>query len=126
MDEKTRQEFLNVLCPRIRPIAARVMDCACGCEALDLFRYRTRVWLEIADIAHYLKQPLDHVVGALDLLTEIGILERRDIFGMAFYGMTRNQQVLNALEQFWAWRDEWHVQLERVRGTLRLGSVHAV
>ncbi len=126
MDEKTRQEFLDELCPRVRPLAARVMDCACGCEALDLFRYRTRVWLETADIAHYLKQPIDHVVAALDDLTEIGILERRDIFGMAFYGMTQNEAVLNALEQFWAWRDEWQARLERVKGMLQLDSMRVV
>ncbi len=125
MDEKTRQDFLDELCPRLRPIVRRVMDCACGCEALDFFRYRTRVWLETADIAHYLRQPVDQVVAALNLLTAIGILERRDIFGIAFYTMTQDEEILNALDQFWAVRDDWYAHLEQVKGTLRLGSVHA-
>ncbi len=126
MDEKTRQEFLGELCPRLRPLALRMMECPCGCEALDFFRYRTRVWLETADIAHYLHQPIDRVIAALNLLTEVGILERRDIFGVAFYGLTHNEEILNALEQFWTWRDDWLAHLERVKGTLQLGSARPV
>ncbi len=58
MDEITRQELLDELCPRLRPIVQRMMDCPCGCETLDFFRYRTHVWLESADIAHHLRQPV--------------------------------------------------------------------
>ncbi len=125
MDDKTRQEFLDELCPRLRPMALRVMECTCGCEAIDFFRYRTRAWLEAADIAHYLQQPVDQVAAALNLLTVIGILEQRDIFGTVFYAMTQDEEILNVLDQFWAVRDDWFVQLERVIGTLRLGSIHA-
>lgn len=126
MEEITGQEFLNELCPLLRPVARRVMECPCGCEALDFFRFRTRVWLEAADIAHHVRQPVDQVIVALNLLGELGILERRDILGVAFYGMARNEQILNALEQFWAWRDDWHMRLERVRGTLQLGGESTV
>ena len=42
MDEITRQELLDELCPRLRPTVQRMMDCPCGCEALDFFRYRPR------------------------------------------------------------------------------------
>ncbi len=126
MGEKTRQVYLDELCPRLRPIAQRVMDCPCGCEALDFFRYRSRVWLETADIVHYLGLRLDQGVAALNLLTELGILERRDIFGVGFYGLTHDEQVLNALEQFWAWRDDWHTRLEQVKDTLQLGSARGV
>ncbi len=125
MDAKTCQEFLDELCPRLRPIARRIMSCTCGCEVLDFFRYRTRVWLEAADIAYHLRQSTNQVVAALNLLTAIGLLERREIFGVAFYAMTQEQEVLNALDQFWAVRDDWYARLEQVRGTLRLGSVHA-
>lgn len=125
MDNETRKEFLGELCPRLRPVAARVLDCTWGCEALDFFRYRKRAWLDTADIAHYVGVPEDQAIDALNLLTEVRILQRQDIFGVAFFSMTQNEEVLKGLEQFWTWRDDWLGKLEKVRGALHLRTIQS-
>ncbi|MCL5951754.1 MAG: hypothetical protein M1132_08545 [Chloroflexi bacterium] len=124
MDDITRDEFLDKLSPDIRPLIACAMDCECGCEVLDFFRQRPLVWLEVSDIVYHLKQPHGQVVNALNQLTDARILEGFTVLGAwTFYGLTRDAEVLVALEQFWRLRDDWHVRWERVRGTLRWRAV---
>ena len=121
MDQTMRQQFLDELCPRLRPLIACVMNCECGCEALDFFRHRPLTWLEASDIAYHLRQPYDQVVAALNQLTALGILERFTVLGSwTFYGLTQSAEILNALEQFWAWRDDWHMRMEQVKHELQL------
>lgn len=110
---------MSDLCPRARPLIVQVMDCACGCEALDFFRTRSRTWLEVADIAYYMSQTEKEVAVALHALTHIGVTERREIFDTAFYSLTRNAEVLEALDQYWLWREEWNARWRRVNGTLK-------
>ena len=121
MDLQLRQEFLNDLCPRLQPLAACVMDCECGSEVVEFFRRRSRTWLEASDIIYHLRQPNDQVTAALNQLTALGILERFTVLNSwTFYGLTQSAEILNALEQFWAWRDDWHTRMERVKHELQL------
>lgn len=119
MDNATREEFLSDLCPRVRPLIVQLMDCACGCEALDFFRTRSHTRLEVADIAYHMSQTEMEVAVALRALTQIGVVERQEIFDTAFYSLTRNAEVLEALDQYWLWRDEWNARWRRVKGTLK-------
>ncbi len=125
MNDLTLQEFLAELCPRLRPVVARVMDCRYGCEILDFFRHRRLVWLEAADIANYVSAPLDQVGGAVDQLARLGLLEHRDVLGNAYYGLTHDAEILNHLEQFWTWRDDWSEHWQRAKGELRLNTARA-
>ncbi len=121
MDQTMRQQFLDELCPRLRPLIAGVMDCECGCEALDFFRRRPLTWLEASDIAYHLRQPNDQIAAALNRLSALGLLERFTVLGSwTFYGLTRSAEILNALEQFWAWRDDWHTRMDRLKHELQL------
>jgi hypothetical protein len=123
MDEIERQEFLREPCPGLRPLIVRVLDCKCGCHVLDFFRRRPLTWLEASDIAYHLRQPDDEVVTALNHLANIGIVQRLIVLGYSFCGLTRDADALEAIEQFWVWRDIRHAHLERVSDALRLRSV---
>ena len=126
MDESTRQELLDELCPHLRPLIARVMDCECGCEVLDFFRQRSLTWLEASDIAYHLRQSPAYVIEALNQLAEVGILERHTVLSRwTFYGLARNAGILQALEQFWSWRDDYHARLERAEDALKLRAPKA-
>lgn len=121
MDQTMRQQFIDELCPRLRPLIGCVMDCECGSEVVEFFRRRSRTWLEASDIAYHLRQPYDQVVAALNQLTALGILERLTVLGSwTFYGLTQSAKILNALEQFWAWRDDWRTRMEQLKHELQL------
>ena len=121
MDLQLRQEFLNDLCPHLQPLAAGVMDCECGNEVVEFFRRRPRTWLEASDIVYHLRQPNDQVAAALNQLTALGILERFTVLSSwTFYGLTQSTEIVNALEQFWAWRDDWHTRMEQLKHELQL------
>ncbi len=120
MEEKTREEFLNDLCPRIRTVVADLMEYDCGCAVLDFFRQRPLTWLEASDVAYHLRQPHPQVVAALDQIAKTRFVERRSISNATFYSLTRNEKLLNVLEQFWIWRDDWQHRVESVREILQL------
>ncbi len=121
MDQTMRQKFLDELCPRLRPLIACVMDCACGSQVIEFYRRRSRTWLEASDIAYHLRKPNDQVAAALYRLTALGILERFTVLGSwTFYGLTQKPEILNALEQFWTWRDDWRMRVEQVKNELQL------
>lgn len=122
MDEVTRQQFLDELCPQIRPLIARLMDCACGCEILELFRRRPLTSLQASDIAYHLRLPQPQVIEGLSLLVDAGVIECRGILDFTFYGLTHDSEIQRALEQFWVWRDHWRTRLERVRSGLQLNA----
>lgn len=115
-----REEFLNDLCPRIRPVVAHLMECDCGCAVLDFFRQRPLTWLQASDVAYHLRQPHQVIAETLNQIAEAGLVERRNILNSTFYGLTKNENLLNALEQFWVWRDDWRSRVESVRVALQL------
>ncbi len=123
MEEATRQGFLDELCPQIRPLIARLMDCDCGCNILEFFRRRPLTSLQASDIAYHVRRPRTQVIEALNLLAEIGVIECQQIPDFAFYRLTRDSEIQSALEQFWIWQDYWHTHLSRVRESLQLGAV---
>ncbi len=120
VNQTTRQEFLNDLCPRIRPLIACTMDCPCGCETLDLLRVRSNTWLTASDIAYHVSAPIEHVQAALDLFVRTGFVERLEAVGWTFYAIARDGKTPIALEQFWLQRDDWRDRVTRVQATLRL------
>ena len=120
MDAVTRQYFLDELCPRLRTLIECVMDCDCGCEAVDFFRSRSLALAEARDIAAQVRLPLDQVLPSLDRLVELGIVERVMILNEPFYGLTRDPRARSALEQFWLMRDDWRGRMEQTRATLLL------
>jgi len=120
MDEVTREKFLEELCPRLRPLIARVMECSYGCETLDLLRLRARTWLTASDIAYHVNAPLAPVQEALALFVSAGIVERHDVMRLSFYAITSNGRMQIALEQFWLQRDDWRDRVAQVQETLRL------
>lgn len=120
MNALTREEFLEDLCPGVRPIIAAVMECECGCEALDLLYNRPRTWLETTDIAYHLGQPVDKTIATLERLHYFLVLNRRDIFGIAFFHLTENQEILQALDQYWTWREVWRSRWQQTQDTLKL------
>lgn len=115
------QPFISELCPRLRPLIARVLQYECGCHMLDFFRQRPRAWLQAMDIAYYLHQRPTQTEATLEELVQEGILERFTVLDtFTFYGLSQSPKVLQALEQFWAWRDDWKAQVEQVRFALQL------
>jgi DNA-binding IclR family transcriptional regulator len=123
MHDKTQQEFLNELCPHLRPLIARVLECECGCQTLDFFRRRPLAWLEASDIAYHLHRPPNETTEILKRLTEAGVLERFTVLdSRTFYGLSQRHEILQALDQFWAWRDHWDAQLEQVKDALQLSA----
>ncbi len=125
MQDLTQQEFLNELCPRLRPLIARVLECDCTCQTLDFFRRRPLAWLESSDIAYHLHRPEDETIELLKQLTEAGLLDRFTVLNsQTFYGLAPRSDILKALDQFWVWRDHWNAQLERVRDALQLHAIH--
>lgn len=126
MQDKMQLDFLNELCPNVRPLIAQVLECECGCQALDFFRRRPRAWLGASDIAYHLGQPLDRTMTILNRLTEAGILEGFTVRNTwTFYGLSQRTEVLRALDQFWAWRDDRLAQIEQVRDALQLPATRA-
>lgn len=122
MDSLSRQEFLDELCPQLRPLVERLMDCDCGCEVIDFFRYRTLTWIEASEIAGQLQLPTERAGQSLAQLAAIGIVDRFEVLDRAFFGLTRDPQALRTLEQFWLLRDGWRSQLEQARSALHLGG----
>lgn len=124
MEDPTQQEFLNELCPRLRPLVARVLECECACQMLDFFRRRPLAWLEASDIAYHLHRPQEETVEILKQLTDTGFLDQFTVMnGRTFYGLPARSDILKALDQFWAWRDHWNAQLEQVKDTLQLRAI---
>ena len=100
---------------------ARVAECECGIQALDFFRRRPRAWLQASDIAYHLDLPRKQTLALLRVLTEEGILESiRVLNAWTFYGLSQRAESLAALDQFWAWRDDWHARVEQVKTALQL------
>lgn len=120
MYENARNEFLEGLCPQVRPLIAAVMECECGCEALDLLYSRQRTWMETADIAYHMRQPVEQIVTVLERLHYFLVLDRRDIFGMVFYHLTKNQEILQALDQYWTCRELWRSRWQETQDALKL------
>jgi hypothetical protein len=120
MDEETREEFLNDLCPRIRPLVANLMDCDCGGAVLDFFRQRSHGWLQATDIAYHLRRPNGLVIAALNRIAETGIVERHRVLNMIFYGLTEDENLKRAIEQFWICRDDWQSRVGVIRDRLQL------
>ena len=120
MDDTTRHKFLDELCPHLRTLIECLMDCDCGCEVVDFFRHRKLTLIEARDIAGHLQRPLNEVAPSLDRLVEMGILERQVILDWTLYGLARDAQIRNGLEQFWLLRDAWRQQWEQTQETLHL------
>jgi hypothetical protein len=120
MDAQTLTEFLNELCPRLRPLITRVMDCPCGCETLDLLRLRARTWLTASDIAYHVNASIEHVQVALELFVSAEIVERHDVMQWTFYALARDEGIQTALEQYWLQRDDWRDRVTRMQETLHL------
>lgn len=120
MYDKTRDEFLNDLCPRVRPIIAQIMECECGCELLELFRTRPRTLLELADVIYHAKLSSEDVSRALEQLHTLAIIERREVLDTKFYCLTQEAEIIAALEQYWTWRQVWQARLQEVRGALKI------
>ena len=120
MDNATRLEFLADLCPELRALTTRLMDCDGGCELVDFFRHRTFTWVQADDIAGQLHCPADQVVPALNRLVELGVLKRRVVLDWTFYSLTADTQILSALEQFWLVRDAWQMNVRQVQAALHL------
>ena len=120
MNTITREEFLDDLCPRVRPIIAAIMECECGCEALDVLYSRPRTWTETADLAYHLRQPVEQVVPTLERFLSVGVLSRRDLFGMVFYRLTEDQEMRQALDQYWTWREVWRRHWQETQNALKL------
>lgn len=116
----TRQEFLEDLCPRVRPIIASIMECECGCEMLDLLSSRPHTWMETADIAYHMRLPAEQIVATLERLQNYMVVNRRDIFGMVFYHLTENEEILEALDQYLTWRGVWRARWQQTQNALRL------
>lgn len=125
MQDLTQQEFLNELCPRLRPLIAHVLECDRACQVLDFFRRRPLAWLEASDIAYHLHHPQDETTEILKQLTEAGLLDRFTVLNSrTFYGLPQRGDILQALDQFWGWRDHWKAQLEQVKDVLQLHAIH--
>lgn len=120
MYDKTREEFLNDLCPRVRPLVAQIMECGCGCELLDFFQTRRHTMLELADVIYYAKLPAENVVSTLELLQVLAVIQRREVLDTAFYRLTEDAEILAALEEYWMWRQVWQVRWQEVRGALKI------
>ncbi len=124
MQDLTQQEFLNELCPRLRPLIARILECDCACQTLDFFRRRPLAWLESSDISYHLQRPQAETIKILEQLTEVGLLDRFTVLNsQTFYGLASRSEILKALDQFWVWRDHWNAQLEQVKDTLQLHAI---
>ncbi|MBI4790365.1 MAG: hypothetical protein HY782_25310 [Chloroflexi bacterium] len=121
MRDQTQQDFLNALCPKLRPLIARVLECDCGCQVLDFFRQRPRAWLQMSDIAYHLRQTPQQTIVILNVLVEQGIVEHFTVLNRwTFYGLSQRHEILRALDQFWTWRDHWHARMEQVKDALQL------
>ncbi|MCL4394267.1 MAG: hypothetical protein M1482_05595 [Chloroflexi bacterium] len=121
MNDSTRQEFLNELCPRLRPLIARVLDCECACEVLDFFRQRSLTWLQASDIAYHLRRSESQAIDALDQLTDARLIERKAVLNSwTFYRLAHETELSQALEQFWLLRDDHLARLERAKDELKL------
>ncbi len=124
MQDKTQQDFLSELCPNLRPLIARVLECECGAQALDFFRRRPRAWLQMSDIAYHIGQTPTQTMVTLNLLTEERILERFTVLNTwTFYGLSQRNEILQALDQFWASRDHWHARMEQVKDALQFNEL---
>lgn len=119
MNATTLEEFLDDLCPHVRPVIASIMECEGGCRALDLLYSRPRTWLETADLAYHLQQPLEQVIPTLEQLVYFRVLSRRAIFGMAFYRLTEDEEILQALDQYWTWREVWRARWQETQVALK-------
>ncbi|MDL1894710.1 hypothetical protein FBQ82_00410 [Anaerolineae bacterium CFX7] len=120
MYDKTRDEFLNDLCPRVRPLIAQIIECECGCELLDVFQTRPRTMLELADVTYHVKLSQTDVVPTLELFQALAVIERREILDTTFYRLTQDAEIIAALEQFWTWRQVWHANIQEVRSALKI------
>lgn len=120
MNHITAEDFLDDLCPRVRPLIEHILNCGCGCEALDLFQNRPHTWNETADIAYFLQLPTERVVRTLDLLSELKVIECRDVLGTTFYRLTEDSEILDRLDQYSTWREVWRSQWQEMQNALKL------
>lgn len=120
MYDKTRDEFLNDLCPRVRPLIAQIMECECGSELLDIFHTRPHTALELADVIYYAKLPAENVISTLELFQWLAVIERREVLDTTFYRLTQDIAVIAALEQYATWRQVWQGRWQEVRSALKI------
>lgn len=121
MRDETQQDFVDELCPRLRPIISSILKSDGACQALDFFRRRPRTWLQASDLSYYIRQPLKRTQLMLELLTQAGILEQFTVLNqLVFYGLSQHSESVRALDQYWACRDDWHARLEQVEDALHL------
>ena len=115
MELRTLDAFLDELCPHVRPLITRIMEREDECELLDWFRRRPLTWLQVDDIAYHLQRSREQVNEMLNWLVEAGIAQCRFISDLTFYSLTDDSEILNTLEAFWSWRDNWYTHLEQVK-----------
>jgi len=123
MSATVRAEFLNDLCPQVRPLIADLMNCDCGCEILEFFRRRPLTSLQASDIAYHVRQSQAQVAETLNLLVGAKVIEPQKVLDFTFYGLTHDLEIQRALEQFWVWRDHWHTHLSRIYEGLQFSTV---
>ncbi|MBI5030398.1 MAG: hypothetical protein HZB51_07715 [Chloroflexi bacterium] len=118
MELRTLDELSNDLSPHARSLITQIIQQENACQLLDLFQQRPRTWLEPEDIAFHLHCSLDQIDQALAWLSTTQVVQLHSILGFKFYGLTEDSEILNALERFWSWRDNWLTHLERVKDNL--------
>ena len=118
MELRTLDELSNALSPRARALITQIMQRDCACQLLDLFHQRPRTWLQVEDIAYYLRCPLTQTDQVLSWLADTQVVQSHSVSGLTFYSLTEDSELVGALEQFWSWRENWFSHLDRVRQNL--------
>lgn len=101
-----------------RRILARVLQLNCGCTALRFMYERAREWLTVQDIAFHLQATSECVESTLEALVELGMAERREIVGIAFYGLGSRLANRSATDTLCEWQSRWQATLNRLQNLL--------
>lgn len=115
MELRTLEAFLNELCPRVRPLIAQAVKNEFDCEVLDFFQRRANTSFEVYDIGYHLRRLPEQLDQPLRSLVVSGLLRCRVIFGLTFYSLTDDPEMLQALEKFWDWREAWRAYLDQLK-----------
>ena len=102
-------------------IGERVLACESGCALLLCYLWHyPRTAMTSEDLAGIIGRPPMEVEGALVLLEQLGVVERRRVGPVTLYRLAEEEMAKELVHEFCIWREEWQQRLRDVAALLQL------
>lgn len=100
--------------PPVRELFARVRELDQGCSVLRVLFRRPNVMLTLDDIAYHAARPSAVVEGSILAMVEMGLAREIVVAGIAWFGLTKDQEIHQSVSKLIRWQDRCHRRLAEI------------